>query len=115
MGHGVAAALAATLCVSTLRNARNQGASLLELVNSANQSLFAHAAANSLEDYVTGLIRRVDLRTGSMAEVNAGHVAPYLVRDQHVDLPLGFFGDTVHKDTQLGAGRPGRLRHRRCA
>ena len=32
MGHGVGAALAATLCVGGLRNARNEGASLLEQV-----------------------------------------------------------------------------------
>lgn len=43
-----------------------------------------------------------------MALVNAGHVAPYLVRDQHVtaldlpvDLPLGLFADTTYQDTQL--------------
>jgi Stage II sporulation protein E (SpoIIE) len=37
MGHGVAAALAATLCVGGLRNARNAGASLLEEVTWTNQ------------------------------------------------------------------------------
>jgi hypothetical protein len=65
MGHGVAAALTATLCVGALRNARNQGATLLEQVTSTNQALVDHAAAVGAEDFATGLIGRVDLRTGS--------------------------------------------------
>jgi serine phosphatase RsbU (regulator of sigma subunit) len=108
MGHGVAAALAATLCVGSLRNTRNEGASLLEQARSANHSLFDHATTNALEEYVTGMIGRVDLRTGSMALVNAGHVAPYLARGPHVtavelpvDLPLGLFEDTTYQTTHL--------------
>ena len=49
MGHGVAAALTATLCVGALRQARNMGASLLEQVTSTNQALLEHAAAQRLE------------------------------------------------------------------
>jgi serine phosphatase RsbU (regulator of sigma subunit) len=108
MGHGVAAALTATLCVSGLRNARNAGASLLEQVVSTNRALADHAAAAGLEDFVTGLIGRVDLRTGSVELVNAGHVAPYLVRDSRsvpldlpVHLPLGLFRDTVYGTTRV--------------
>ena len=104
MGHGVGAALAATLCVGSLRNARNTGASLLEQVASTNQALFDHAASVSLEDFVTGLIGRVDLGTGALELVNAGHVPPYLARGRHptvltlpVDLPLGLFGDTTYR------------------
>jgi serine phosphatase RsbU (regulator of sigma subunit) len=108
MGHGVAAALAATLCVGSLRNTRNEGASLLEQASSANQSLFDHAATFGLEEYVTGMIGRIDLRTGSLALVNAGHVAPYLARGPHVtgidlpvDLPLGLFGDSTYRTSHL--------------
>ena len=64
MGHGVAAALTATLCVGSLRNARNEGASLLEQAAATNTALAAHAHDRGLEDFVTGLIGRVDLRTG---------------------------------------------------
>ena len=84
MGHGVGAALNATLCVGSLRNTRNEGVSLLDQVTAANLALAEHAAAGMLEDYVTGLIGRVDLRTGAMELVNAGHVAPYLARGSHV-------------------------------
>jgi serine phosphatase RsbU (regulator of sigma subunit) len=108
MGHGVAAALTATLCVNALRNVRNAGASLLEEVTATNQALADHAAAIGVEDFVTGLIGRVDLRTGSAELVNAGHVAPYLVRESRpvplgvpVNLPLGLFGDTVYRTTRV--------------
>ena len=43
MGHGVAAALNATLCVGSLRNARSEGASLLGQVTLTNQALVEHA------------------------------------------------------------------------
>jgi serine phosphatase RsbU (regulator of sigma subunit) len=108
MGHGVAAALAATLCVGSLRNARNEGASLLEQVASTNQSLLEHAVESGLEDFVTGLIGRVDLRTGSMDLVNAAHVAPYLDRRGHIstldlpaDLPLGLFADSTYSASPI--------------
>jgi serine phosphatase RsbU (regulator of sigma subunit) len=108
MGHGVAAALAATLCVGSLRNARSAGASLLEQVALTNQALFEHAAKSGLEDFVTGLIGRVDLRTGSTELVNAGHVAPYLARGSHTrtvnlpgDVPLGMFEETIYRSTRL--------------
>jgi serine phosphatase RsbU (regulator of sigma subunit) len=108
MGHGVAAALAATLSVGELRNSRNAGASLLEQVDLTNRSLFEHAAPSGLEDFVTGLVGRVDLRTGSMGLVNAGHVAPYLARGQDVTpvdlpahLPMGLFTDTRYRESTL--------------
>ena len=108
MGHGVGAALTATLCVGSLRNSRNTGASLLEQVTSANQALVEHAAAIGLEDFVTGLIGRVDLRTGTVQLVNAGHVAPYLVRGSRavplelaVHPPLGLFGDSIYRTSRV--------------
>jgi len=108
MGHGVAAALAATLCVGSLRNARAEGASLLEQVHTTNQSLLEHAAASALEDFVTGLIAPDDLRTASMDLVNAAHVAPYLARgddvstlDLPVDLPLGLFAESTYRASRI--------------
>jgi hypothetical protein len=108
MGHGVAAALTATLCVGGLRNARSAGASLVEQVTSTNQALGDRAAAAGLEDFVTGLIGRVDLRTGSVDLVNAGHVEPYLVRESRsvpfnlpVHLPLGLFAETAYRTSRI--------------
>jgi serine phosphatase RsbU (regulator of sigma subunit) len=108
MGHGVAAALTATLCIGSLRNSRNEGASLLEQVAITNKALAEHAADRGHEDFATGLIGRLDLRTGSLDLVNAGHVAPYLARDSQVaaidlpaDLPLGLFADTIYRAHSL--------------
>ncbi len=108
MGHGVAAALAATLCVGSLRNARNAGASLVDQVASTNRALAEHTTNTGVEDFVTGLIGRVDLRTGTLQLTNAGHVAPYLVRGSHtgsldlpVDLPLGLFDEATYRTSRV--------------
>jgi serine phosphatase RsbU (regulator of sigma subunit) len=108
MGHGVAAALNATLCVSSLRNSRNEGALLREQANTANRALAEHAVAAGLDDFVTGQISRLDLRTGSLGLVNAGHVPPYLARGSNVivvalpvELPLGLFPDTSYRGSLI--------------
>lgn len=107
MGHGVGAALNATLCVGSLRNARSEGASLLEQARLTNQALAEHAVRSALEDFVTGLVGRLDLRTGSLELVNAGHVAPYLARGALVapvelpaNLPLGLFPETTYRSSR---------------
>jgi serine phosphatase RsbU (regulator of sigma subunit) len=106
MGHGVGAALTATLCVGGLRNARRGGASLIAQVAATNAALVENAASNALEDFVTGLVGRLDLHTGTLELVNAGHVAPYLVRGDDVgsvdlpaDLPLGLFAEIEYRST----------------
>ncbi|GAB2725283.1 PP2C family protein-serine/threonine phosphatase [Nocardioides pakistanensis] len=108
MGHGVAAALDATLCVSSLRNTRNAGEQLLQQASSANQALAEHTTSRGLEDFVTGLIGRLDLHSGVLELVNAGHVVPYLARGSEVtpvelpiDLPFGMFADTAYRSTRL--------------
>jgi serine phosphatase RsbU (regulator of sigma subunit) len=108
MGHGVAAALTATLCVSALRGSRRRGASLTEQASSANAAVAAHITGGGLDDFVTGLIGRVDLKTGVLCLVNAGHVTPYLARDADVspialptDLPFGIFADTAYETVDL--------------
>ena len=109
MGHGVSAALTATLCVGSLRNSRNEGATLLEQVSVTNKALVEHAAKGAREDFVTGLIGRLDLRNGSNGIlVNARHVPPYLARGSDVtaielpaDLPLGLFPDTTYRSSFL--------------
>ena len=79
MGHGVASALTATLCVGSLRNTRRMGGTLLEQAVAANLALMEHGSARATEAFVTGLLGRLDLRTGTLALVNAGHVPPYLL------------------------------------
>lgn len=113
MGHGVSAALTATLCVSALRGARRRGCSLPEQAGSANAAVAEHGARGESDDFVTGLIGRVDLETGVLQLINAGHVTPYIARHREVaavklpvHLPFGMFADTAY-DTDIVALMPG--------
>ena len=113
MGHGVASALTATLCVGSLRNTRRMGGSLIEQADAANLALFEHAAASGSEHFATGMLARLDLNTGTLAMINAGHVAPYLWRDGNaaavslsVNVPFGLFADTSYESTEV-ALQPG--------
>lgn len=78
MGHGVGAALLATLGVASLRNSRREGLPLVEHARLANKALNDHA---SDDQFLTGQLFRVELATGRVQVVNAGHVLPLLVRD----------------------------------
>ncbi|BEL01862.1 hypothetical protein Q0Z83_000530 [Actinoplanes sichuanensis] len=99
VGHGVQSALTATLCVGSLRNTRRAGGSLLEQADAANLALLDNAPGGPT--FATGMLGRLDLRTGILAVVNAGHPPPLLVR--------GAAAGSV----QLPANRPfGVLRHR---
>ena len=108
MGHGVASALTATLCVGSLRNTRRHGGSLLGQAAAANQALFEHATAGGGESFATGMLGRLDLASGTLAMINAGHVAPYLCRAGTtaavmlpVDVPFGMFADTTYRSTDV--------------
>ena len=108
MGHGVASALSATLCVGSLRNSRRAGVTLHQQAVAANKALCAHAADTRSDAFATGLLGRLDLRSGTLEMVNAGHVLPYLCRrgrvtrvDLPADLPLGMFPDTTYHSTSL--------------
>lgn len=116
MGHGVASALAATLCVGSLRHTRRQGATLLEQVEAANAALVTHASTTAEDIFVTGVLGRIDLHSGTLAMVNAGHVWPFLARDGAVsvlemadDLPMGLFGNATYRVTEVDLRRGDRL------
>jgi serine phosphatase RsbU (regulator of sigma subunit) len=108
MGHGLASALTATLCVSSLRSSRRQGASLSEQARAANVALAEQAATAGIEGFVTGLLGTLDLRTGALEVINAGHVGPYLARDGRVRLldlpagpPMGAFLESTYDGTTV--------------
>jgi len=109
MGHGAASALTATLCVASMRNTRRHGESLLDQAAAANEALVAHTEGLEIEGFVTGVLGRLDLTTGTLTLVNAGHVAPYLSRAGSVTpvelpacLPLGVLGDATYEEHTLG-------------
>ena len=108
MGHGVAAALTATLCVSALRGSRREGGSLTDQAHSANAAVAEHSTGAGLDEFVTGLVGRLDLTTGVLHLANAGHVTPYLARAAEVsmialptNLPFGIFADTTYETVDL--------------
>ncbi len=107
MGHGVAAALLATLVVGSLRNSRRGGASLVEQATNANLALVQHA---NVDQFVTTQLLSVDFATGVASFVNAGHMNPLLVRGGKVaelalraDLVLGVDAGRTYRqqDVQL--------------
>jgi hypothetical protein len=81
VGHDVASALIATLLVGALRRARRAGVDLAGQAEQANHALLDHRRGS----LATGLLMRVDLRTGAVELVNAGHPAPLLLRDGVVE------------------------------
>ncbi|MCA1823906.1 MAG: serine/threonine-protein phosphatase [Frankia sp.] len=108
VGHGVDSALTATLCVGSLRNTRRHGATLLEQAAATNDALHTNGCGPAEESFATALLGRLDLPTGDLELVNAGHALPYLARDGEVttldlpaDLPLGLFADTTYGSTTV--------------
>jgi serine phosphatase RsbU (regulator of sigma subunit) len=110
MGHTVNAAQLATLAVSSLRNSRRSPAPLAQQALAANKAVHDHGRD---EGYVTALLLRLQLSTGQVSAINAGHPTPYLLRDGSVtpihleaDLPLGMFADAPYREQGL-ALQPG--------
>ena len=105
MGHGLRSALLASLAVTTMRNARRRGDGVVEQATSAATHL---AAQFSGEFFVTLALLRIDVPSGAVAAVNAGHQLPILVRDGKVSPielaaapPLGMFADTLYVPERL--------------
>jgi serine phosphatase RsbU (regulator of sigma subunit) len=110
MGHGLAAALLASVALAAYRNARRGDLSLTETAAIIDQVL---AEQFGTESFVTGVFGRLDLVTGSLSLLCAAHPAPLLIRDgrpvgeanSEPGTPLGFGSrdDTV-LETSLQPG-----------
>ncbi|WP_448316785.1 PP2C family protein-serine/threonine phosphatase [Streptomyces sp. CO7] len=77
MGHDATAGLTANMAIGTCRNARRQGAGLVETSQAIESALieqFGHSR------YVTGILADLDLRTGRLTWINRGHHLPVLLR-----------------------------------
>lgn len=83
MGHDLSAAQLATVLVASLRNGRRRGFDVTQQADQANRDLLEYT---SEDEFVTGLLLRVDLASGQARIVNAGHPAPYLLRDGKITL-----------------------------
>jgi hypothetical protein len=98
MGHSLDAAVLATVAIGAYRHARRADVGLTELY------MFMDAAIDKQfgpDHFVTAQMMRLDVGTGHLQWVNAGHPAPLLIRDHRVirvlespgTLPVGFGGD----------------------
>lgn len=81
VGHGLTACLTAVLTLAAVRSARSNGADLVSAAQAADQAL-----TSQFDDlrYTTAVLADLDLTTGLLRYVNAGHPAPVLIRDGRV-------------------------------
>src|SRR5580693_3547907 len=99
MGHGLNAAMLATLAIGAYRHARRANVELPDLYGIMDSAV---AAQFGPDQFVTAQVMRLDIATGHLRWVNAGHPAPLLIRDGRViqaldsptTLPVGFGGGT---------------------
>lgn len=99
MGHGLNAAMLATLTISAYRHARRANVGLADLYGLMDTVIEKQFGP---DQFVTAQMMRLDIATGHLQWVNAGHPAPLLIRDRRVaqalespgTLPVGFGGAT---------------------
>ena len=95
MGHGLQATLLASVALAAYRNARRSGRSLLETAAVVDRVLGDQFGDDS---FVTAVLGRLDLITGTLSLLSAAHPAPLLIRNGRPvgevsvepGLPLGF-------------------------
>ena len=76
-GKGIAAALMATVTLSSLRAERGRGAAPKRIVASANRALLD---ATDPDSFTTAIYLTLDVDTGEARWLNMGHPAPFLLR-----------------------------------
>ncbi|MFE2554860.1 PP2C family protein-serine/threonine phosphatase [Streptomyces sp. NPDC059352] len=98
MGHGLDAATMATVAIGAYRHARRANTGLSQVYASMDRAIneqFGH------DHFVTAQMMCLNIATGRLQWVNAGHPAPLLIRDRSVvdrlesptTLPVGFGGE----------------------
>jgi serine/threonine protein phosphatase PrpC len=77
MGHGMAASRLANLAVGSYRHSRRRGRSLPDIYLDLDQAVAAECGDDA---FVTAHLAKLDLRSGILSVVNAGHPRPELIR-----------------------------------
>ncbi|MEP7046311.1 MAG: PP2C family protein-serine/threonine phosphatase [Ilumatobacteraceae bacterium] len=105
IGRGMGAVLMSSAVINSLRNSRRAGTDLDGAYRNADR-----VVATQFGDfnYVTGQMGSIDLQTGHLTWVNAGHVPPILVRNNSYagrllcspSMPLGLGGPVVQVATE---------------
>ncbi len=97
MGHGLDATVLAMVTIGAYRHARRSDVGLEDLYAGMDETI---AAQFGEERFVTAQMVRLDVGSGHMQWVNAGHPAPLLMREGRVvraltsetTIPIGFGG-----------------------
>ncbi len=97
MGHGMDAATMATVAIAAYRHARRGDVDLPDLYAAMDEAV---ATQFTDDHFLTAQMVRLDVDTGELRWVNAGHPAPLLLRNRQVvrtlesptTLPVGFGG-----------------------
>lgn len=98
MGHGLNAATMATVAIGAYRHSRRAGIGLSEIYTFMDRAI---AEQFGPEHFVTAQMMRLNIATGHLQWVNAGHPAPLMIRKRQVlrqlesptTLPVGFGGE----------------------
>ncbi|MGH2755621.1 MAG: PP2C family protein-serine/threonine phosphatase [Actinomycetota bacterium] len=109
-GKGIAAAMMATVALSSLRAERSLGAGPKRVIESANKTL---RDATDPDSFTTLIYLTLDLRTGEVRWLNMGHPSPFVLRTSSeeasgyfVEGPrnkaLGWFDEPGLAETVLG-------------
>jgi hypothetical protein len=106
MGHGLSAAVMATAAIGAYRHARRADVGLSEIYAYMDRVI---ADQFGPEHFVTAQMMRLNIATGHLQWVNAGHPPPLLIRDRRVirrlesptTLPVGFGGEEPRVSEQM--------------
>jgi len=86
MGHGLPAALMAAAALAAYRGARRDGRSLYDQVRAVDEVIAGTFPGSA---FVTGVLAELDVASGRLRYVNAGHPPPLLLRGGKVVKDLG--------------------------
>ncbi|HYT09734.1 MAG TPA: PP2C family protein-serine/threonine phosphatase [Mycobacteriales bacterium] len=81
MGHGLGATLLATVAVGAYRNARRARADLPSTYEAMDRAIGVHFRR---ELFVTALLLDLDVSTGALRWLSAGHIPPLLLRHERL-------------------------------
>ena len=110
MGHGLEAGILVTVAVAAYRNSRRRGLKLDETAAAVDEAI---SARFSPERFVTAVLADLDLDSGRLCWIRAGHPAPLLVRGTKVvktlwgndsGLPLGLGAPGAENEESLEPG-----------
>jgi serine phosphatase RsbU (regulator of sigma subunit) len=98
MGHSLPAGLLSTVALAAYRSSRNAGVSLAEAGHAVDTALRDHVGGDR---FVTGALCDLDIRTGRLSYLVAGHPPPLVLRagtlvrqlDQSGGVPFGLPAD----------------------